>query len=199
MGTGDEVPQALESLGVSPQLLTDNDLANGNLNEYDTIVIGIRAYSARPALTKWNRRLMEYVEQGGNLVVQYQSSDFPAPYPLSLGNLPEKVVNESSPVRTLQPDYPLFRQPNTIEPADFNEWVEERGHSFADSWDPKYTALTETADADQSPQRGGLLSAIYGKGRYTYVAYALYRQLPEAVPGAYRLLANLISVQGKHQ
>jgi LmbE family N-acetylglucosaminyl deacetylase len=196
MGTGDAVPEALESLGISPHLLTDDELANGNLSAYDTIMIGIRAYTVRPALTKWNRRLMEYVEHGGNLVVQYQRSDFPTPYPLSLGNPPENVVHESAPVRLLHLDRPFFHEPNTIGPEDFNGWVEERGHSFADSWDPKYVALTETADPDQSPQRGGLLIASHGKGRYTYVAYALYRQLPEAVPGAYRLLANLISVQG---
>lgn len=195
MGTGDAVPAAIESLGITPHLLTDAELANANLKEYDTIIIGIRASSARPALTKWNRRLMEYVEQGGNLVVQYQSSEFPAPYPLSLGNLPEKVVNEQSPVRILHPDHPLFHQPNVIQPEDFTGWVEERGHSFLSSWDPKYTALTETADPDQSPQEGGLLVTSYGKGRYTYVAYALYRQLTEAVPGAYRLLANMISVE----
>ncbi len=198
MGTGDTVPAAMESLGVTPHLLTDTELASANLNAYDTIVIGIRAYSARPALTKWNRRLMEYVEQGGNLVVQYQSSEFPAPYPLSLGNLPEKVINEQSEVRILHPDNPLFRQPNLIQPEDFSGWVEERGHSFLSSWDAKYVALTETADPDQSPQEGGLLVASYGKGRYVYVAYALYRQLTEAVPGAYRLMANLISVEKNH-
>ena len=94
---------------------------------------------------------------------------------------------------SIAPDHPALNSPNKITTADFEGWVEERGHSFLDTWDPAYTPLTETADAGQDPQRGGLLVARPGKGTYVYVAYALYRQLPELVPGAYRLLANLLS------
>jgi hypothetical protein len=128
------------------------------------------------------------------LIVQYQSANFPAPLPLSMnGRMPERVVDEQSTVKLLAPGDPLLKQPNAITAADFEGWVEERGHSFLDTWDPAYTSLTETADAGQDPQRGGLLVARPGKGTYVYVAYALYRQLPELVPGAYRLLANLLS------
>jgi hypothetical protein len=125
--------------------------------------------------------------------VQYQSSNFPAPFPLSMGRMPERVMDERAHVKLLNPAHPLLNWPNAITDADFGGWVEERGHSFLDSWDASYTALTETADPGQDPQRGGLLVAHPGKGTYIYVAYALYRQLPELVPGAYRLLANILS------
>lgn len=192
MGTGDSVPEALTSLGVATHILTDEELANGALDSYDAIVIGIRAYTVRPALHKWSRKLMEYVNGGGNLVVQYQSADFPSPYSLTLGSQ-EKVVEELAPVKLLTHDHPLLQQPNLLTEKDFDGWVEERGHSFAASWDSHFIALTETADQGQDPQKGGLLTAIEGKGRYTYVAFALHRQLPEQVAGAYRLLANLVS------
>jgi hypothetical protein len=147
----------------------------------------------RPELVAAQLRLDEFVRQGGTLVVQYQSGNFGAPLPLSMGRMPERVVDEQAPVKLLDRSNPQLTWPNTITTADFDGWVEERGHSFLDSWDPGYTALTETADEGQDPQRGGLLVAHPGKGTYIYVAYALYRQLPELVPGSYRLLANLLS------
>jgi hypothetical protein len=109
--------------------------------------------------------------------------------------MPERVVDEQSSVKLLDPSNPLLNFPNKITTADFDEWVEERGHSFLDSFDPGYTALTETADPGQDPQRGGLIVTHPGKGTYIYVAYALYRQLPELVPGSYRILANLLSAR----
>jgi hypothetical protein len=157
------------------------------------LVVGIRAYSSRPELTAAQPKLDEFVRRGGTLIVQYQSANFPAPLPLTLGRAPERVVDEQAPVKLLDPANPLLSWPNSIAAADFDGWVEERGHSFLESWDPGYTALTETADAGQDPQRGGLIVAHPGKGTYIYVAYALYRQLPELVPGTYRLLANLLS------
>jgi LmbE family N-acetylglucosaminyl deacetylase len=195
MGTGDLVPEALEELGAAPHLLTAADLTTGDLAAYNTIVIGIRAYSNRPDLKLAQSRLEEWVRRGGTLVVQYQSENFPAPLPLDMKRYAERVVNESAPVQLLEPANPLLTTPNKITVADFDGWVEERGHSFLDTWDAGYAALTETADAGQDPQRGGLLVAHPGKGTYIYVAYALYRQLPELVPGSYRLLANLISAE----
>ena len=112
-----------------------------------------------------------------------------------MGRMAERVVDETAPVKLLETAHPLLASPNAITVADFDGWVEERGHSFLDSWDASYTPLTETADAGQDPQRGGLLVAHPGKGTYVYVAYALYRQLPELVPGAYRLLGNLLSAR----
>ncbi len=193
MGPGDLVPEAIEAMGMTPHLLSAGELASADLSAWNVIVIGIRAYSTRPELTAAEPRLDEFVRNGGTLIVQYQSATFPAPLPLSLGRSPERVVSEDSPVKLLNQANPLLTSPNAITPADFDGWVEERGHSFMSTWDAGYTPLTETADEGQDPQHGGLLVAHPGKGTYIYVAYALYRQLPELVPGAYRLMANLLS------
>jgi LmbE family N-acetylglucosaminyl deacetylase len=196
MGTGDMVPEAIAQLGVEPHLLTDAELESGDLSAWNVIVIGIRAYSNRKALTAAQARLDEFVKRGGTLVVEYQSNTFPAPLPVEMGRMPERVVDEAAQVKLLDAQNPLLNTPNKITAADFDGWVEERGHGFLDHWDPGYTALTETADAGQDPQRGGLLVAHPGKGTYIYVAYALYRQLTELVPGSYRLMANLLSAHG---
>jgi LmbE family N-acetylglucosaminyl deacetylase len=193
MGTGDTVPEAIAALGVEPHLLSDDELGSGDLSRWNVLVVGIRAYSTRSALAQAQPRLEEFVRQGGTLVVQYQSNTFPAPLPLSMGRTPERVVDERAPVKLLDASSPLLSWPNKITETDFDGWFEERGHSFLDTWDPGYTALTETADPGQDPQRGGLLVTHPGKGTYIYVAYALYRQFPELVPGSYRLLANLLS------
>ena len=193
MGTGDTVPEAIEALGITPHLLTPEEITSGDLSAWNVIVIGIRAYSNRPELTAAQQRLDQFVERGGTLVVQYQSATFAAPLPLSMGRSPERVVDEHDAVKLLDATDPLLSWPNKISNADFDGWFEERGHSFLDSWDQGYKALTETNDPGQEPQRGGLLVTHSGKGTYVYVAYALYRQFPELVPGAYRLLANLLS------
>jgi LmbE family N-acetylglucosaminyl deacetylase len=193
MGTGDTVPEAIEALGIEPHILSADELASGDLSQWNVIVIGIRAYSTLPALAAAQSKLDAYVEQGGTLVVQYQSGTFPAPLDITLGRMPERVVNEQSEVKLLDPANPLLNWPNKITAADFEGWLEERGHGFPDRWDAGYTPLTETADPGQDPQKGGLLLLHRGKGTYIYVAYALYRQLPELVPGAYRILANLLS------
>jgi LmbE family N-acetylglucosaminyl deacetylase len=196
-GTGDDVPQALANLGQSVRNLSASDVAHGDLSGYDAIVLGTRAYAVRPELKSANSRLLEYVRNGGVLIVQYNLQDFDqnyGPYPFSLGNNPQKVVDETSKVALLEPGNPVFTWPNRITANDFAGWVEERGHGFMSTWDPRYQALTETADPEQDPQRGGLLLARYGKGAYIYDAFALYRQLPSGVPGAFRILANLVSL-----
>ncbi|MGH9345237.1 MAG: PIG-L family deacetylase, partial [Terriglobia bacterium] len=193
MGSGDTVPEAIRELGVTPHLLSPAELASGDLSAWNVIVVGIRAYSVRPDLAQAQARLNRWVENGGTLVVQYQSATFPAPLPVTMRGMAERVVDETDPVKLLDPKSPLLSWPNLITEADFNGWVEERGHGFLDSWAPGYKALTETADPGQAPQRGGLLVTHPGKGTYIYVAYALYRQLPELVPGSYRILANLLS------
>ncbi len=193
MGTGDTVPEAIRELGVTPHMMTEADLTSGDLSAYNTIVIGIRAYSVRPELADAEPRLEEFVRGGGTLVVQYQSNTFPAPLPLTMNGLAARVVDESDPVKLLDPGNRLLTWPNHITEGDFDGWVEERGHGFLDTWAAGYTALTETADPGQPAQRGGLVVAHLGKGTYVYVAYALYRQFPQLVPGAYRILANLLS------
>jgi len=196
-GTGDEVPRALENLGRSVRILAASDISQGNLSGYDAIILGTRAYAVRAELKAANGRLLDYVKNGGVLIVQYQLQDFDqnyGPYPFTLGSNPQKVVDESNQVRLLKPDDPVMTWPNRVTAADFSNWVEERGHGFMQTWDQHYLPLVETHDPDQDPQLGGLLLARYGKGAYIYDAFALYRQLPDGVPGAYRILANLVSL-----
>ncbi len=193
MGPGDDVPEAIEGLGLPTHLLSAAELASSDLTAWNVILVGIRAYTTRPDLAMNQGRLNEFVRRGGTLVVEYQSGPFPTPLPISISRRPEEVVDEKAPVKILDPSNALLTWPNKITVADFDGWVEERGHGFIDTWDPGFTALTETADTGQDPQRGGLLVAHPGKGTYIYCSYALHRQLPELVPGAYRLLANLLS------
>ena len=196
-GTGDDVPKALENLNQNVRVLSESDVTHGDLSGYDAIVLGVRAYAVRADLKAANGRLLDYVKNGGVLIVQYNLQGFDnnyGPYPLSLGNNPQKVVDENSPVKFLDPASPAFAWPNKVTEADFKGWVEERGHGFMRTWDSHYQPLVETHDPDQDPQEGGLLLARYGKGFYIYDAFALYRQLPSGVPGAYRLLGNLVSL-----
>jgi LmbE family N-acetylglucosaminyl deacetylase len=193
-GTGDEVQESLENLGVHATTLTIGDIAGGKLSGYDVVVLGVRAYAAYPGLAAANGQLLTYAKNGGVVIVQYNTSMSQyGPYPYSLGSA-EKVVDEASPVQLVVPENPVLNWPNKITPRDFDGWVEERGHSFMDSWDPQYVAPLETHDPGQDPQKGGLLVARTGKGAYIYVALALYRQLPEGVPGSYRLFANMLSL-----
>ena len=193
-GTGDEVQASLENLGVHATTLTMGDVAGGKLAGYDVVVLGVRAYAAHPGLAAANGQLLNYAKNGGVVIVQYNSGIFDyGPYPSSLGSN-ERVVDETAPVKLLMPESPLLNWPNKITERDFDGWVEERGHGFMGSWDSQYKALLETHDPGQDPQRGGLLVAKTSKGAYVYVAFALYRELPEGVPGAYRLFANLLSL-----
>ena len=195
-GTGDEVPESLEQLGITPQLLSAEDFAHADLSHFDAIVLGIRAYAVRPDVKTYAARLLHYVQRGGVLLVLYNTSGLQsndAPYTLDLGNNPEKVIDESSAVQLLHPHDPLLNWPNVITEKDFQGWVEERGHGFLNTWDARYTPLLEMHDPDQTPQQGGLIYARYGKGIYIYTALALDRQMPQGIPGAYRIFANLIS------
>ncbi|MBN9662011.1 MAG: PIG-L family deacetylase [Acidobacteria bacterium] len=197
MGSGDEVPASLEHLGVKVTSLPAAEVVSGDLNRFDVILLGVRAYAARPELRVSNNRLLEYVKQGGVLIVQYNTPEFDhnfGPYPYEMGRNPEEVTDEASKVQILRPDHPLFTWPNRITEKDFEGWVEERGSKWMKSWDSNYEALLETHDAGQPPQKGGLLYAKYGKGVYIYNAYAFYRQLPEGVDGAYRIFANMLSL-----
>jgi len=203
MGVGDEVPQALEQIGVKVTMLGDNDLANGHLEQFDAIIIGIRASAVRADLTTYSTRLLDYVERGGNLIYQYQTQEFDAvpygPYPYKLTARAEEVSEEDAPVTILEPSNPVFNWPNTITEADFHGWVEERGSKWMTTWDERYKPLLESHDRQQPPQKGGLLYAQYGKGTFVYAAYAFYRQLPAGVQGGYRLFANLISLKKRPQ
>jgi hypothetical protein len=193
MGVGDDVPAGIAQLGAQVQLLGAQDLAAADLQPFDAIVTGTRAYAVREDLRTYNQRLLDYVKHGGNLVVLYNTpGEFDpgqfAPYPGRLPRDAEEVSEEDSPVTILAPARPEFTTPNAISKADFD------GSKFFSEWDHAYTAMIETHDQGQPPQKGGWLTASYGTGHYTYFAYAFHRQLPYGVPGAYRLLANLLSL-----
>ncbi len=197
MGTGDDVPASLQNLGVNVKFLATADLASADLSGFNVILLGVRTYAARPDLITYNQRLLDYVRNGGIVIVQYNTPEYDknyGPYPDHMGEEPEEVTDENSPINILDPGNPVFIWPNKITEADFRNWIEERGSKFMTTWDPHYAALLETHDPSQAPQRGGLLYAKYGKGIYIYNAYAFYRELPEGVPGAYRLMANMLSL-----
>jgi len=197
VGAGDDVPQSLENLGINVHFLSSEDLASGNLSKFDAIILGVRAYAVREDLKTNNGRILDYVKNGGVVIVQYNTPEYDhnyGPYPYKMGSNPEEVTDEASKVEILAPANPIFNWPNKITSKDFENWVEERGSKFLESWDSAYVPLLETHDPGQAPQKGGLLYAKYGKGVYIYNAYAFYRQMPEGVPGAYRLFANMVSL-----
>jgi hypothetical protein len=200
MGPGDEVPTALRQLGVNLTMLSSADLASGDLSKYDVIVAGIRTYTVRQDLVATNQRLLDYVNNGGVYVVQYQGNFLAGgqplpygPYPMQFGRQPARVTVEEAPVDILAPDHALFNTPNKITAADFDGWVQERGLYFMGTWDDHYTPLLACHDPGEPSQKGGMLAASYGKGLFLYTAYAWFRQLPAGVPGAYRIWANILS------
>lgn len=197
-GPQDEIPEALRQLGVTVRLLDADELAFGDLRQFDCIIAGVRAYEFRNDLAQHNQRLLEYVKDGGVFIVQYNTSRAwdpgqYAPYPAKMaGN--QRITVEESPVEILMPEHPVFNRPNKITAADFTGWIQERGLYFWTEWDPQYRSLLAGHDPGEPLQKGGWVEAVYGKGLYVYTAYAWFRQLPAGVPGAYRLFANLISL-----
>jgi hypothetical protein len=196
MGAGDDVADGLRRLGYEVTMLTDEMLETSDLSSFDAIVAGVRAYNTRDRLKNAKPRLLEYVERGGTLVVQYNVAsgaltDRIGPYPLTIGR--DRVTVESAPVTFPVPDHPLLTFPNKITSRDFEGWVQERGLYFASSWDEKYEAILSAHDPGEPDRKGGLLYARYGKGVFIYTAYAWFRQLPAGVPGAFRIFANLVS------
>jgi LmbE family N-acetylglucosaminyl deacetylase len=202
-GAGDEVPEALRQLGATVTLLAPEDLVRGDLGRFDAIVTGVRAYNTRPDLRANQQRLLEYVRNGGTMVVQYNVLEGGfmggdpsvlariGPYPIKIGR--ERVTVEEAPVAFPHPDSPLLKQPNAISEADFTGWVQERGLYFATEWDAHYTPLFETHDPGEKPLLGGTLYTKYGKGAYVFTAFSWFRELPAGVPGAFRIFANLLS------
>lgn len=198
MGIGDSVPQGLRQLGAQVTLLGERELASGDLSQFDAIMTGTRAYAVREDLKTYNSRLLEYVKAGGNMIVLYNTQELVpntfAPFPGELPRTAEEVSEEESPVTILAPTHQAFTWPNKITPADFDGWIEQRGSKFFTKWDAAYTPMISTFDKGQAPQSGGWLTAKVGKGNWTYFAYALHRQLPYGVAGAYRITANLLSL-----
>jgi LmbE family N-acetylglucosaminyl deacetylase len=197
------IPEALERLGIHVEMLDAAALAFGNLSRFDAVVAGVRAYELRPELSGANQRLLDYVSNSGTLVVQYQR-DFAwdkfqyAPYAAKINpdkpsNTLPRITDENAPVKFLKGDDPLLNSPNKITPDDFNGWIQERGLYFWSQFDAKYTPLLGMNDPGEPELNGGLVYARYGKGIYIYTGLAFFRQLPEGVPGAYRLFVNLLS------
>ena len=214
MGAGDEVPDALRQMGASVTFLGPDDLAHGDLSQFDAIVTGVRAYNVRADLRANQDRLMDYVHEGGTVVAEYNVPDpgpgrggapgpgrgniavertvsHIGPYPLTVGG--ERVTVEESPVGLPNPQSPLLHKPNEIAPKDFEGWIQERGLYFASEWDSHYQPLFETHDPGEKPQLGSTLYTRYGKGAYVFTSISWFRELPAGVPGAFRIFANLLS------
>ena len=200
MGPGDDGPAALADLGVDVELLVPEEVTSGDLDRFDTIVLGIRAYETRGDLRASNDRLLDFARSGGTIVTQYNQYQYPAggfaPLPVEMVRPHDRVTDENAEVTFLEPDHPVLTSPNPLGPEDFQGWIQERGLYFLSSWDPGYTPLLEMADPGEAPKRGSLLVARVGEGVFVYTGLALFRQFPVGVPGAFRLLANLVSLRG---
>jgi LmbE family N-acetylglucosaminyl deacetylase len=197
VGAGDEIPSTLRSVGMQVEEINGEILTAEKLKKFDAIVLGIRALNVRENIRNEMTELLRWVEQGGTLVVQYNTvfdaRDFQfSPYPLRISR--ERVSEEDAKVHILQPSHRALTFPNKITAADFEGWVQERGLYFPNQWDATYTALLSSADTGEPQREGGLLVAPYGKGHYVYSGYSWFRQLPAGVPGAYRLFVNMLSM-----
>ena len=197
MGAGDDVPKSLQQIGYDVTILKDENMQLNYLQQFDAIILGVRAYNTVDRLKHYQPTLMEYVKNGGNLIVQYNTShglvmqDI-GPYPLKLSR--DRVTVEDAEVRFLEPNHPVLNTPNKITKKDFEGWVQERGLYFPNEWSKEYTAILSANDPGEPARNGGLLIAKYGKGNYIYTGYSWFRELPAGVPGAYRLFANMISL-----
>lgn len=201
-GAGDSVAESIAAMGYEVTPLTGADLTVERLKTFDAVVIGIRAFNVRTDLAPGLNALFAYAENGGNVVIQYNTPNELkttrlAPFSLELSrDLPHnRVTNENAPVTLLVPNHPVFNMPNKISPADFDGWIQERGLNFPSAWDTgHFTALLACSDPGEAPLTSGLLVAAYGKGHIVYTGLSFFRQLPAGVPGAYRLFANLLSL-----
>jgi hypothetical protein len=193
-GAGDDVPEVLRSLGYQVSILDDADLRKNRLTDFKTVIVGIRAFNVNQNLANNVDQLMEYVKDGGNLIVQYNTAsplltrDL-GPYPFSISR--DRVAVEDSPVK-VDFSHPLLRLPNKITMRDFDGWVQERGLYFTSNWDPAYSTPFTMQDPGENPSMGSLLFTQYGKGTYTYSGISWFRLLPAGVPGAVKLFINLI-------
>jgi len=194
-GAGDAIPESLQQIGYTVVVINPGEINAENLEKFDAIVVGIRAYNVVKELKFKQRFLLNYVEKGGNLIVQYNTNrnvTIGAPYPLKLSR--DRVTNEFAEVTILDPENTLLNFPNTITEADFEGWVQERGLYFPNIWAEQYTPILAMNDEGETPKLGSLLIAKYGKGNYIYTGLSFFRELPAGVSGAYKLFANLLSV-----
>jgi len=202
VGAGDKVPEALEQMGYDVNMLTEKELSRNSIDKFDAIITGVRAYNTNEWLNKYYDKLMKYVEDGGNLIIQYNTSNFISnvrakmvPYPLTINR--NRITDENAQVKILIPEHPAFNFPNKITDDDFKGWIQERSIYHATDSSAKFEKLISMNDPGESPDDGSLLVAKYGKGFFTYTGLVFFRELPAGVPGAYRLLANLIALNRK--
>lgn len=198
-GAGDEIPAALRNMGYEVWEMKNDEVNTENLSKLDAVVLGIRALNTNERIQFFMPDLLAYVKKGGTLIVQYNTSgrleidqDKFSPYPISLSR--DRVTDENSVVKILKPNHPALSVPNKISGKDFEGWVQERGLYFPDKWDAQFEALLATNDPGEDPVEGALLVSKYGEGYYVYTGLSFFRELPEGVPGAYKLFANLVSL-----
>jgi len=197
MGAGDKVPECLRYIGYQVDEIDVSQAEVEYLKNYDALVLGVRALNTIENIGVYRDNMMEYVNQGGTMIVQYNTSrrvkakDFP-PYPITLSRF--RVSQEDAEVRIVNPDHPLMNEPNKITEADFEDWIQERGLYFAGEWDKNYETILSSNDPGEDPGEGGLLVSKYGEGHFIYSSYSWFRELPAGVPGAYRIFTNMISL-----
>ncbi|CAG4992448.1 Mycothiol S-conjugate amidase [Dyadobacter sp. CECT 9275] len=197
MGAGDLIPVSLRQIGYQVTVLEDKDITPEKLSQFDAIVAGVRVYNTNKRMKHYQAALMDYVKNGGNFIIQYNTDmdlvmkDI-GPYPFTLTR--DRITVEGSEVRFLKPESPVLNVPNKITPADFKDWVQERGLYFPQKWSPEYEAVISSNDPDNPALDGGILVAKYGKGNYVYTSLSWFRELPAGVPGAYRVFVNLLSL-----
>jgi LmbE family N-acetylglucosaminyl deacetylase len=197
-GAGDDVPESLRQIGYSVKVLSEPEITAKNLAQFSAVVLGIRAYNTQDRISNWLPELFAYVKEGGVAIAQYNTladlkTNQLGPYPLEISR--DRVTDENAQVRVLAPNNPLMNIPNKVTPKDFDGWVQERGLYFPNKWDPAWTPILSCNDPKEKPLDGGLLVAKSGKGFFVYTSYSWFRQLPAGVPGAYRLLANMLSLE----
>ncbi len=198
MGSGDVGPDAIRQMGLNVEMIEPSAIDASALDRFDVIVLGVRSYEVQPDLVTANEDLLEWVRRGGVLVIQYNKYEFSdgkfAPFLLEIDRPAPRVTDETATITLLDPDAPVFTTPNRITAEDFQGWVQERGLYFPTRWDDRFTPLIETSDAGEAPTRGSLLIAPVGSGAYVYTSLSFFRQFPAGVAGAYRLFANLVSL-----
>ena len=204
VGAGDKVPEALEQMGYEVTLLTNKELSRNNLQQFDAIIAGVRAYNTNEWLNNYYEKLMKYVQEGGNLIVQYNTSSNLGPVKAKMGPYDftisrNRITDENAPVTFLKPEHPVLNFPNKISQNDFKGWVQERSIYHAANLDSNYQTILRMNDPNEAPDDGSLIVAPYGKGFFTYTGLVFFRELPAGVPGAYRLLANIIALNRKKE
>jgi hypothetical protein len=198
-GAGDDIPAILKEMNVSVTELSNEQLAIQDLSQYDVIISGVRAYNVNEKLQALHPRLMEYIQQGGNLIVQYNTNSRVGPLKIEMGPYPftisrNRVTDENAPVTLLAPNHAVFNYPNKITAKDFEGWVQERGIYFAADWGQHYLPLLRMNDKGETPNEGALIVASYGKGNFVYTGLSFFRELPSGVSGAYKLFFNLLAL-----